>query len=149
MLTTAHYQYTAKNAVSFETLAAYLLTLGADVFFSRAAMTVEVEDVEEITKQVGELIDRAGLDFAIEYVEAAEDEGIRKEMENMKRDMLGTEDALAKASEELAEAKEKLKQSQKDVEFYHKYWLDAATELSEFKKNVRSVATLLEAVCPV
>lgn len=160
---TTSYQYKANSEESYNSLAAYAVTVPATVTYFPVIKTIVVSGDDN--KEIGRFIDAEGLDFEISPI-SVEEEEVEKLLEDAAMDapslrkvielLLAEKQATAARHEnEVADLKleiEGLKADnetiKKDRDSFKKWGYDKLDEVCDLEKRVKTVLSMMQLLFP-
>lgn len=152
-------QYNALNKESYDSLAAYVVTIPATVTLHPSVHTIVIPD--NAAKEVGQFIDDEGLDFHIHPTEV-DDEHLCELIDNETTDAATLRKIIHRMREnegkhkniltELEESNRKLKQERDDCKNdylqYQELFRDKASQYNRVKDQVKAISVLVNAIFP-
>lgn len=150
------YRYEAKNCGSYNELAAYAINLVANVSLFPEHQTIVIDG--KMAKDVGEFIDKQGLDFFIAPIEVDDDnidsvvnsattdsDSLRKIIKRIKERKADQEKYFKNIIGNISDERDKIK---KDSDLYSKFWSEADARNDRVKEQVKAIAVLINSIFP-
>ena len=155
------YHYKANNAGSYNALAAYAILTLANVAFYPEQQTIVVSPTEKshkIIKEIGDFIDREGLDFHInpicwtaeDAIDALADETVDTgTLRSIINQLLERQSKAAASNNNIiAEISEKYDIAVKSRDDYQRWWRESNKQLGRVKDQVQSIGVLINSIFP-
>lgn len=150
------YQYKAINEDSYNSLAAYAVTIPATVTLHPGLLTIVISS--NATNEVGEFIDSEGLDFHINPIEV-HDENLGEVIDNETTDadtlrkiiyrMMGQREAMEEQHKSiLDEITAQRDEAQKGRDNYSRWYSEEAAHNNRVKSQVQAIAVLINSIFP-
>ena len=146
------YKYVANNKESYDSLAAYAVTLSVTVTLFPQFNTIAI--AEEANAEVGKFIDDEALDFIIKVDQTEVDDIDELLAEpttgtSILRDIAESFQADKKAiAVQNAQMQRNLERATKTKEDYYKYWMDADKKYDRVMGQVQAIAFLMNEIIP-
>lgn len=153
---TTSIQYTALNEKSYETLAAYAVTLNATVTLYPKLQVIVITD--NVAGEVKKYIDKRGLDFGINPI-ILHDECFGDMIDNPTTDsntlrkiiyhLLEARKSMATDHQDALDEITKQKDATaKDLDMYKKLYYETSGRESRIKEQVKAIAVLMDSIFP-
>ena len=142
--------YKALNAGSFNTFAAYAITLGAEISLYPKQQIIVLERCA--SDLAGKFIDSKALDFQINPIEVRED-SFKEIVETEPVDVNTLKTVIHRMMEEaevkdkeLSEMTAKFKEAEKNSKQFSAYWQESVLRYSRMKSQIQALGTIVEGI---
>lgn len=152
-------QYNALNKESYDSLAAYVVTIPATVTLHPSVHTIVIPD--NAAKEVGQFIDDEGLDFHIHPTEVDDEHlcelidnettdaaTLRKIIHRMRENDVKYKNILTELQESNSELKQERDDCKNDYHQYQELFRDKASQYNRVKDQVKAISVLVNAIFP-
>lgn len=150
------YQYKALNKDSYNSLAAYAITIPATVTLHPGLLTIVIS--ENAAKKVGQFIDDNGLDFHINQIEV-DDDNLQDVINNESTDadtlrkiiylVMGEKKAMAEAHKSiLDDITKECESAKKNRDMYQQWYYETSGKADRVKSQVKAIAVLMDSIFP-
>lgn len=149
------YKYKASNDESYNSLAAYAVTLPVTVTLFPQLKTIAVS--EDASKEVGEFIDNEALDFIIDtaqsdvddidtlLVDPTSDTSILRDIaESFQADKKASAEQYLRLAQERDEILVELKNKKRDADNYSNWWREECAKNSRIHEQIEAISVLLK-----
>lgn len=162
-MSTTTYKYRANNDESYNSLAAYAVTLPVTVTLFPQFKTIAIS--EDASKEVGEFIDNEALDFIISVAQIETDDInvlladptsdtsiLRDIAESFQEEKKASAELYKRNLDEVTREKinviDELEKAKKDVVQYSRWWQEEQKKHDRIHKQVDAIAVLLGSIYP-
>mgnify|MGYP000091527456 CR=1 FL=1 len=153
---TTPYRYEAKNDGSYNELAAYAALLMGNVSFFPELRTIVIDG--RFANDVGEFIDKGGLDILISPIEINDDNLLElvntatvdaETLRKIAYRLIEQTNSMAKKHNSIiAEITASDEAAKKDRDYYRKLYLKYANKNDRIKEQIRAIGTLVDSIFP-
>lgn len=153
---TTPYRYEAKNDGSYNELAAYAALLMGNVSFFPELRTIVIDG--RFANDVGEFIDKEGLDILISPIEINDDNLLElvnsatvdaDTLRKIAYRLIEQTNSMAKKHNSIiAEITASDEAAKKDRDYYRKLYLKYANKNDRIKEQIRAIGTLVDSIFP-